>query len=1106
VWFACCFLGCPVLRVEVRGARENNLKAVDLVLGDGLTVVTGVSGSGKTSLVFDTVFHEARRRFQEVFAFGSPGSRLAPARVDSIRGLSPAVAVGQNLLNRNPGSSVASASGLHPFLRILFARFGVRVCMFCGGSLVVLSVDEIVDRITSLMAVGSVSVIAPVVNGLRGSHETLLQLLVEELGSERVLIDDERWSGEALGSENRHSISVLMGVFSEESSIGEVREAVSGSFALGATSVIVEAGGNRVSLSNSQVCPSCGSWFRDLESAHFNRVCPNCGGKGCEECGGTGLWPEASATTWGGFRFSELLSHNVEEVQGLFRDADLPVTADRLLFEINKRLDALMDVGLGYLSLDRSSPSLSRGESQRVRLAVTLTSRLEDVLHVLDEPTIGQHPYDVKRLLPAFRKLAGPVIYVEHDRVAAAMADHSVDIGPGAGSMGGEVVFTGTPSELWNQDTHTGRYFSLRERVEIPEKRSPPKKFLEIKGACMHNLQNIDVRIPLGRLSVITGISGSGKSTLVEEVLIASLKKGEPIGCKEFTGGTQKVVLVDQNPIGKNPRSTPSTYTKLSDVVRDIFSSETGYSASHFSFNRPEGACPTCKGMGAVEVKMRFLPSTWIPCADCEGRRFNDEVLEASVKFGDETLNIADFNELSILESYRILSKNLVSKETQSAKHIMEALIDIGLGYLPIGQPSPSLSGGEAQRVKLAKYLGRKSLSSRVIVLDEPSTGLHPYDLAGLLKVLDRLVKSGATIVVVEHNTDIIRAADWVIDLGPNAGPSGGKVVYMGNVDGLYDCEDSLTAEALRSESELVPEVGKEGVFKQSDTIKICGASANNLKDVDVDIPKGQLTVVTGVSGSGKSSLVRDVLEVEARRRFLETLSLYERQGTNEGPEAPVDSVTGLGVTLTVTPDRKLYERRSTVGTATEIWHHLAVLYSSIGKRTCLKCGSEMNRKQTWVCPQCGDTASIATPRRFNPTTYGSACKTCHGVGSLSKPRPDKLIRNPENPLCGGAMYSPGFFPQGFLCKPGNSGYDVVQALGVKYGFVPSTTPWLEISEEGRNAFLFGDSELLEVTFVNPKGKTRKSSYKFDGEIACWVTNLILGLVYDYCSFGGTID
>jgi len=1083
------------LKIEVKGARENNLKDVDLVLGDGLTVVTGVSGSGKTSLVFDTVYHEARRRFQEVFAFGSQGSRLTPARVDSIRGLGPAVAVGQNLLNRNPGSTVATASGLHPFLRILYARFGIRACRFCGASLTILSEDEIVDRITSMFAVGSVSVYAPIVNGLRGTHDALLRLLVEELGSERVLVDNEKWDGRSLNPKKDHKISILMGAFSDSSSTGDIREAVNGAFLLGATSIIAENSETRVNLSHSQVCPSCGLWFRDIEASHFNRVCPSCNGKGCRECSDTGLWPEVSSITWRGFRISELLSNNVEYVYKLFQETIMPRTADRILVEINKRLDALRVVGLGYVDLDRSSPSLSRGEAQRVRLAVTLTSRLEDVLHILDEPTIGQHPYDVKRLLPAFRKLAGPVIYVEHDRVAAAMADHSVDMGPGAGSMGGEIVFMGTPSELWNQDTHTGRYFSLHERVKTPEKRELPRRFIELKEANMHNLRDIDVKIPLGRLSVISGVSGSGKSTLVKDVLVASLKEGEPVGCKEIIGGSQKVVLVDQSPIGKNPRSTPSTYTKLSDWIRDLFADETGYSASHFSFNRPEGACPTCNGMGAVEVKMRFLPSTWIPCADCEGRRFNDKVLEAHVSFGEEHLNIADFNALSITEAYDILSKKLVSKETRSAKHIMKALIDIGLGYLPLGQPSPSLSGGEAQRVKLAKYLGRKSLSGRVIVLDEPSTGLHPYDLAGLLTVLDRLVKSGATIVVVEHNTDIIRAADWVIDLGPKAGPNGGEVVYMGDVKGLLDCEASLTAEALKSEEELVPSIGTAKPFKQSHYIKIRGARANNLKDVNVDIPKGRLTVVTGVSGSGKSSLVGDVLEVEARRRFLETLTLYERQGIREGPEAPVDSITGLGVTLTVTPDRKLYERRSTVGTATEIWHHLAVLFSSIGKRTCLKCGTEMERKQSWVCSQCGDTAPIAPPRRFNPTTYGSACKTCHGVGTLQKPRPDKLIRNPEKPLCRGAMYSPGFFPQGFLCKPGNSGYDIVQALGKKHGFTPSTTPWIEMSEKVRDIFLYGDPEPLEVTFINPKGKSRKRSYKFDGFYG-WIRDWDVGGTY----------
>ena len=397
--------------------------------------------------------------------------------------------------------------------------------------------------------------------------------------------------------------------------------------------------------------------------------------------------------------------------------------------------------------------------------------------------------------------------------------------------------------------------------------------------------------------------------------------------------------------------------------------------------------------------------------------------------------------------------------------------------------------------MKLAKYLGRGGLSRRVIILDEPSTGLHPKDLAGLLTVLDRLVKVGATVVVVEHNTDVIRAADWVIDLGPGAGPSGGEVVYMGPVDDLIDCMDSETGKALREESSMVPREGTSREYSPSKSISIRGARANNLRNIDVDIPKGKLTVVTGVSGSGKSSLVGDVLEAEARRRFLETLSLYERQGTKEGPEAPVDSVTGLGVSLTVTPDRRLYDRRSTVGTATEIWHHLAALFASSGERTCLKCGADMRRDRTWVCPECGETAMIASPRRFNPTTYGSACITCHGVGTLQNPRPDKLIRNPEKPLCGGAMYSPGFFPQGYLCKPGNGGYDVIQAFSLRHGFNPASTPWREVPEEVRNMFMFGDPYPLEVTSTSPKGRSRKSTVKFNGFYG-WIRDWDVGGTY----------
>jgi len=1187
------------VRVHIRGAQEHNLSNVDVEIGDGLTVVTGVSGSGKTSLVFDTLYHEARRRFLDIFG-GT--TRLAPANVRSITGLGPAVAVGQNLLNRNPASTLATASGLHPFFRLLYARFGKRHCARCGAGLEHWTEDEIVERVASLVLTegsltvqepGAVIVRAILLRGVPGSHRTLLDVLQLQFGAAALYVDGQVWEGAALESTQPHDLDVQVAeldltqdsdaVLAEgQTWIGRIRAALHTAWGLGANAVQVlpVSGGvaqtaSALVLSRAPVCATCGTWFADLEPVHFKTECPTCGGAGCARCNGTGLHPQAAAVRWQGLDLPGLLSRSVEKVRDMFDGAGLrhraeavtaqdtaaagvvalPYSAGRLRVEIKRRLDALYQVGLGYVSLDRPSPTLSRGESQRVRLAVALTSRLEDMLHVLDEPTIGQHPADVANLLPAFRDLAGPVVYVEHDRVAAAGADRVVDLGPGAGEAGGRIVFEGTPSELWQADTPTGRYFSLRERVSVPGRPAlvPEKEpWLTVRQAGLRNLDDIDVSIPIGHFTVITGVSGSGKSTFVEDVLAASLQEGQPVGCRAvlvtdrwMDVGAQtslKCTIVDQSPIGRNPRSNPATYTKLSDIVRDLYASVTGLSASHFSFNRPEGACPTCKGIGAIETRMRYLPSTWVPCEDCGGQRFSEEVLAAKVSFrgardtpGPE-LSIADFYELSIADVALLLSAvpvqgkgtaNLPASSRRRAERILGALQDIGLGYLRLGQPSPTLSGGEAQRVKLAKYLGQRSLESNLLILDEPSTGLHPADVAGLLSVVNRLVREGATVVVVEHNTDVIRTADWVIDLGPGAGPAGGRVLYAGPPSGLLaepvEALDSATGRALREESLLEPGVwlGEQnaagagrGVFDGEEAqpvIRIRGASAHNLRNVDVDLPKGALTVVTGVSGSGKSSLVVDVLEAEARRRFLESLSLYERQGTHEGPEAPVRSVSGLGVTVTVTPERRLYARRSTVGTVTELGHHLAVLLARVGNRRCTACvggnpaigqpeGILMQRtglgtRERWICPDCGASAPVAQPRHFNPTNYAAACTICNGVGSLRQPNPGKLIVHPEKPLCGGAMYSPGFFPQGYLCKPYNGGYYEVRAYAARYEFDPDRTPWNEMSHEAQHAFLFGDPEPMTFRYESRTGRTHSRTGKFGGFYR-WIGDWDVGGTY----------
>ncbi|MBN1886900.1 MAG: ATP-binding cassette domain-containing protein [Thermoflexales bacterium] len=1123
------------MSIHIKGASEHNLQNVDVEFGQGLTVVTGVSGSGKTSLVFDTLYHEARRRFLEVFSLGSTHLRLSPARVEAITGLGPAVAVEQNVLNRNPNSTLASASGLHPFLRLLYARFGERRCARCGQTVAVLSGDQVVERLLVLAEQHPVAVFVPLLHDVRGSHRTLLETLLGAFGPGALLIDGQLAAGHglkagdalALEPGSSHTIEVQVARLASASPRA-ARQALQAAEALGAQALVVRGKNDCAwTLSLAPLCLSCGMWFGKLEPVHFHTACSHCDGKGCPRCDGTGLHPEAAAVRWRGLRLPELLARPVEDARALLaeEEGDFPA---RLRVEIERRLEALDAVGLGYIALDRPAPSLSRGEAQRVRLAVALTSWLEDMLHVLDEPTIGQHPADVARLLPVFRRLAGPVVYVEHDRVAAAGADWAVDLGPGAGREGGRLLFAGTPAGLWKADTPTGRYFSLRERVPSPQCRPEPDKWLLVQGATLRNLQDIDVPIPLGRLTVITGVSGSGKSTLVEDVLVASLSAGKPSGCRAVVGAWLKPVMVDQGPIGHNPRSNPATYTKLSDVIRDYFASVTGMSASHFSFNRPEGACPACNGMGAVEVKMRYLPSTWIPCEACDSQRFSDEVLSAQVSLAGRHFSIADFYGLSVSEVLLLLleAEGLPPKDRRMAKHILEALHDVGLGYLPLGQPSPTLSGGEAQRVKLAKYLGQPGLSERLLVLDEPSTGLHPHDIAGLLTVLDRLVRSGATIVVVEHNSDIIRSADWVLDLGPGAGPRGGRLLYAGSPAGLEQAKESVTGRALREEAEVKPLSRRQGRgVRRSSSIAVRGARVHNLKGVDVDFPKGQLTVVTGVSGSGKSSLVGDVLEAEARRRFLETLSLYERQTTREGPEAAVDGVTGLGVTLTLGPERRRsYDYRAAVGAATEIAHHLAVLLAWVGERACLECGAAMQRQvsvasgtkidpkglgkplgsgsyfrdngdQAWHCSACGASAPAAEPRHFSPTTYAAVCLTCHGVGSLQLPMPDKLIVDPDKPLCGGAMYSPGFFPKGYLCKPFNGGYDMVQAVAARYGFDPATTPWNQMSPKAQQIFLFGDPDPMEVTFHSRSGRATTKTATFPGFYG-WIRDWDVGGTY----------
>jgi excinuclease ABC subunit A len=941
------------------------------------------------------------------------------------------VALGQDSVIRNPSSTVATASGVHPFLRLLYARFAERLCPECGAAVEVLTEEERLGRARALLDGDRGEVVVPLVTRAAGTHARLLDLLSRRFGRDAVEVDGHPWRGRALSALGAHDIRVRTATLEPGAGAAAVRGALAAADALGAPVVELRANGGVHPLALAPVCPGCGRRVPTLRPTDF-RV----------------GHADTTAYRLCGLTFEQLLARPVAEVRPLLDGLELAPGAARAVREATRRLEALEGVGLDYLALDRSSPTLSRGEAQRLRLAVLLTNRVENVVHVLDEPTIGLDPEQVGRVLAELARLRGPVLMVEHDRAAVAAADDVVELGPGAGRDGGRVVFQGTPAALWRAGTPSGRTFPnwpARPRHRVAN----DAETIGVRGASLRNLRGLECDFPLGRLTVVTGPSGAGKTTLVRDVLAASLDRGEPVGCSALAGPRLRTVVVDQSPIGRNPRSNPATYSGLATRIRDLFARAGGLPPSTFSFNRPEGACPACEGMGAVELSHRFLMPTWLTCEACDGRRFRAKSLAVRVELDGRSLDIADVFALSVDEARELL------RGDRASARILGALSALGLDYLTLGQPSPRLSGGEAQRVKLARQLASTGTGD-LLVVDEPTTGLHPADLDRLLHVLRGTADGGATVIVIEHHPDVVAAADWVVRLGPEGGPRGGELLEQG-------------APRARRLPPVRPRARPRQKPRAGTAIQIRGAAAHNLRDVSLDLRKGAITVFAGVSGSGKSSLVVDVIQAEASRRLLECLSLYERQSVKEGPEAPVRSLEGLGPTVFVTPARPR-GRRATVGTASEISFHLAVLLAQLGERACEECGVRQRRRLTpagtvWTCPSCGTEAGPVAPRHFLPSSYEAACLACGGVGTVAKAQEERLIVRADAPLCAGAMYSPGFFPGSYFAKPGNGGYDMLQALAARYGFDPFHTPWRSMSAKARRAFLHGDAEPLEVAF-----------------------------------------
>ena len=912
-------------KIVIRGAREHNLKNLHVEIPkDCFVVITGPSGSGKSSLAFDTVYAEGQRRYVEsLSAYARQFLELMEKPdVDSIDGLSPAIAIEQKTISKNPRSTVGTQTEVYDYLRLLFARVGQPYCYGCGREIRSQPVQEIVDLILEMPQGTRLIVLAPIVRGRKGEYKKELEAL-RRGGFSRVRVDGDLHELDdpiELDKNKKHSIAVIV----DRLIIGEVEarrcfEAVETSFKLTKGLVELEIPGEKSqAFSESYACPDCGISYPEVSPRLFSfndpfGACPKCSGLGfktaldpslvalnpessledgaipaffriqdgklwlsfaelskkyslpldkpwaslskaeqdfvlygkngfegvlavlerrmayfpelaeeegltelvayvpCSACQGKRLKKEALWVRLGRENIAEVCSMSIQKAMDWLLTLDLtPQKAkisERILKEIKLRLACLIELGLGYLTLERASRTLSGGEGQRIRLASQLGSGLSGVLYVLDEPSIGLHPRDnakLLKILKGLRDLGNTVLVVEHDRETIECADYVIDLGPGAGEHGGWLVFAGRPAELRDSENSiTADYLSMRKRIPVSSKRrNGTGKRIVLRRVRKHNIKGITLAIPLGTLTCISGVSGSGKSTLVVDVLVPALKstlllKRSPMSeTFETLDGAEhidRLTVIDQSPIGRTPRSNPATYTGVFTIIRELFaqlpeSRSRGFRPGRFSFNVKGGRCEACHGEGLKRIEMHFLPDVYITCEVCSGSRFNQDTL--NILYGGK--NIAEVLDMTIEEALRFFGS------IPPLKRKLETLMDVGMGYIRLGQSATTLSGGEAQRLKLSRELGRKATGRTLYVFDEPTTGLHFVDIAKLLNVIQRLVNQGNTALVIEHNLDVLKCADFIVDLGPEGGEEGGLIVAQGTPEAISQTPNSETGKFLR--------------------------------------------------------------------------------------------------------------------------------------------------------------------------------------------------------------------------------------------------------------------------------------------------------------------
>ena len=865
----------PDNKIVIKGARTHNLKNVSVEMPRGKMVVfTGLSGSGKSSLAFDTIFAEGQRKYVEsLSAYARQFLRqMQKPDVDEISGLSPAISIDQKSRSNNPRSTVATITEIYDYLRVLYARIGHPHCPICGREVRKLTNEEILESVLELVekaqkkgkadakknltanvSDAKIKILAPVVVGRKGEY---YQLLYDMLGKgyEKVIIDGTEKSLReriVLEKNDRHDIDVIV----DEIFVSEFNDDKKGSFERASEAIerallesdglvrIMDADGSTHIVSAKFLCPYDGFSFPEVEPRLFSfnspyGACPECKGLGtkylfsdehCPVCEGARLRPESLNVFLGpvqapadhkgaakGTNIVNLSSLSIEHAMDFFNALKLSKKEQdisrQVIKEITSRLQFMLNVGIEYLTLDRKANTLSGGEAQRIRLASQLGSGLVGALYVLDEPTIGLHQRDNDKLITTLkhlRDLGNSVLVVEHDEDTIYASDYIIDIGPGAGVHGGNIVAAGWLEDLLTAKTNksgsrTLAYLRDEARIELPEhRRTVDRGKIKIRGASKFNMKDLNVDIPLNKLVGITGVSGSGKSTFLYEILHRNLqarfdkrfRTAKIYNCKEFSGTEYlgRAILIDQSAIGRTPRSNPATYTGAWTHIRDMFamseeSRARGWGPGRFSFNVKGGRCEACQGNGLVAVEMHFLPTVYVTCDVCNGKRFMKETLEVKYK----KKSIHDVLSMTVEQAIDFF------EDIPAIHDRLQTLADVGLSYLELGQSATTLSGGEAQRVKIASELYRPHITKSIYLLDEPTVGLHYDDVAKLIDILQKLVERGNTVVVIEHNLDVLKCADYLIDMGPEGGEGGGNIVAQGTPEEVSRTDGSHTGYYLK--------------------------------------------------------------------------------------------------------------------------------------------------------------------------------------------------------------------------------------------------------------------------------------------------------------------